>query len=63
MKNDLFNKLISSVREGGKILRGETKPSRVFVLGWSKDKKAHAKLQLAQKQKRSIVRSHLKMSP
>ncbi|MFN8385145.1 MAG: hypothetical protein U0V48_19455 [Anaerolineales bacterium] len=52
MKNDLFDKLITSVRDGGKILRGETKPSRVFVLGASKDKKAHAKLQLAQKQKR-----------
>ncbi len=30
MKNELFNELVESVRQGGAILRGETRPSRVF---------------------------------
>jgi len=32
MKDALFNELIESVREGGAILRGKTKPSRSFVV-------------------------------
>ncbi len=47
MKDELFDKLIASVREGGKILRGKAKPSRVFVIRASKNRKASAKLQLA----------------
>jgi len=31
MKNELFDKLIASVREGGMILRGKQKPSRIFI--------------------------------
>jgi len=53
MKDELLNKLIASVREGGKILRGQIKPSREFVLGVSKARKARAKIQLAQLQKRT----------
>ncbi len=30
MKDELFNELLESVREGGAILRGEEKPSREF---------------------------------
>jgi putative transcriptional regulator len=30
MKKDMFDELVESVREGGRILRGETKPSRLF---------------------------------
>ena len=30
MKESLFQELIASVKEGGAILRGEQKPSRVF---------------------------------
>ena len=30
MKKDMFDELMESVREGGKILRGEAKPSRTF---------------------------------
>ena len=30
MKEDVFNELLESVRQGGEILRGERKPSRVF---------------------------------
>ncbi len=32
MKNELFNELTASVREGGKILRGKAKPSRKFIV-------------------------------
>jgi len=32
MKDELFDELVASVREGGKILRGKTKPSRLFVI-------------------------------
>lgn len=30
MKDDLFNELLESVRQGGAILRGEAEPSRTF---------------------------------
>lgn len=30
MKDELFNELLESVKQGGAILRGEEKPSRVF---------------------------------
>lgn len=53
MKDELLNKLIASVREGGKILRGQIKPSREFVLGVSNARKARAKIQRAQLQKRT----------
>ena len=32
MKKKLFEELLESVRQGGAILRGETKPSRIFHL-------------------------------
>ena len=32
MKDEMFNELLESVREGGAILRGETKPSRHFTI-------------------------------
>mgnify|MGYP002637997510 CR=1 FL=1 len=31
MKEDLFQELLQSVKEGGTILRGDQKPSRVFT--------------------------------
>ncbi|MCG8604557.1 helix-turn-helix domain-containing protein [bacterium] len=31
MKEDLFNELLESVKEGGAILRGEMKPNREFI--------------------------------
>lgn len=31
MKDELFNELLESVKEGGAILRGERKPSREFT--------------------------------
>ena len=30
MKKELFNELLESVRHGGKILRGEKKPARIY---------------------------------
>lgn len=30
MKEELFDQLLESVKEGGEILRGERKPSRIF---------------------------------
>ena len=32
MKKELFKELVASVQEGGAILRGETAPSRKFVI-------------------------------
>jgi putative transcriptional regulator len=32
MKDELFNELVASVREGGKILRGESEPARSFIV-------------------------------
>ena len=32
MREELFKQLVASVREGGAILRGETAPSRKFVV-------------------------------
>jgi putative transcriptional regulator len=31
MKDDMFNELIASMKEGGAILRGKKKPSRTFI--------------------------------
>jgi putative transcriptional regulator len=31
MKKDLFNELLTSIKEGGEILRGKQKPSREFI--------------------------------
>jgi putative transcriptional regulator len=32
MKQDMFDELVESVREGGRILRGEAKPKRAFKI-------------------------------
>ena len=32
MKNDTFNELLQSVRQGGKIIKGKAKPSRAFTI-------------------------------
>ncbi len=32
MKQELFDELVASVREGGQILKGKVKPSRAFVV-------------------------------
>jgi preprotein translocase subunit Sss1 len=32
MKEDMFNELLKSIKQGGKILKGKRKPSREYVL-------------------------------
>ena len=32
MRDEMFKELVKSVREGGAILRGEEKPSRMFIV-------------------------------
>lgn len=48
MKDEMFNELVESVREGGKILHGKTKPSRKFVLEAPDVKKIRANYKLSQ---------------
>lgn len=48
MKDELFNELVASVREGGAILRGETTPSRSFVVENADVKSIRAEYKLSQ---------------
>jgi|SRR5579859_702171 len=48
MKEDLFDELVASVREGGAILRAEKKPSRAFVVDGPNVKRIRAAYQLSQ---------------
>jgi putative transcriptional regulator len=48
MKDELFNELVASVREGGKILRGKTKPARKFVIETPDVKKIRSNYKLSQ---------------
>ena len=48
MKDELFNELVASIREGGKILRGKAKPSRTFVIKTPNVKKIRASYKLSQ---------------
>ena len=48
MKDELFNELVASVREGGKILRGKAKPSRSFVVETPNVKKIRSTYKLSQ---------------
>jgi len=50
MKDELFNELVASVREGGAILRGEDKPSRAFVADGPNIKRIRANYRLSQGQ-------------
>ncbi len=50
MKDELFNELVESVREGGAILRGKTKPSRTFVVEGPNIKHIRTNYQLSQGQ-------------
>jgi putative transcriptional regulator len=55
MKEELFNELVASVREGGAILRGETAPSRKFVFEAPDVKAARANLNLTQQEFASLL--------
>jgi putative transcriptional regulator len=48
MKDELFKKLVASVREGGAILRGERIPSRQFVINGPDVKRIRANYKLSQ---------------
>ena len=48
MKDELFDELITSVREGGKILRGKAKPSRTFKVDAPDVKKIRSNYKLSQ---------------
>ena len=48
MKDELFNELVASVREGGKILRGKTKASRSFMVATPNVRKIRANYKLTQ---------------
>jgi putative transcriptional regulator len=48
MKDELFNELVASVREGGKIIRGKAKPSRAFVIAAPNVRKIRSSYKLSQ---------------
>jgi len=48
MKDELFSELISSLREGGAILRGHRKPSRAFAVDGLNIKRIRAGYNLSQ---------------
>ncbi len=48
MKEDLFEELRQSVREGGAILRGRRKPSRAFQIGEPDVRAVRARYRLSQ---------------
>jgi len=48
MKDELFNELVASVREGGKILRGKAKPSRKFIVETPNVKRIRSTYNLSQ---------------
>jgi putative transcriptional regulator len=48
VKDELFNELVASVREGGKILRGKAKASRTFVVSTPNVKKIRTSYGLSQ---------------
>ena len=48
MKDELFNELVASMREGGAILRSEKTPSRAFAVDGPNVKRIRANYQLSQ---------------
>lgn len=48
MKEELFDELLASVREGGKILQGEKEPARTFIVDVPDVKKIRSSYQLSQ---------------
>ena len=50
MKDEMFEQLLASVREGGAILRGEANPSRRFDVKGPDVKRIRAKYKLSQQQ-------------
>jgi putative transcriptional regulator len=59
MKEELFNELVESVRESGKILRGNAKPSRTFVIETPNVKKIRAVYKLSQNKFAALKRKDI----
>lgn len=55
MKDELFNELLDSVREGGAILRGEKKPARAFKITAPNIKRIRAGYKLSQQDFASLL--------
>ena len=55
MKEELFQQLTASLKEGGAILRGKRKASRTTTLKWPDAKKIREKLGLSQSQFASLI--------
>jgi putative transcriptional regulator len=55
MKDELFNELVASVREGGQILRGKAKPSRKFIVEAPDVKKIRSDYKLSQNEFAALI--------
>lgn len=55
MKEELFQQLASSLKEGGAILRGKKKPTRATTLEWPDAKAVREKLGLTQSQFAALI--------
>jgi putative transcriptional regulator len=55
MKDELFEQLLASVREGGAILKGQATPSRAFTIQGPDVKRIRATYQLSQTQFASLL--------
>ncbi len=55
MKEEMFQELLQSVREAGAIMRGEMKPSRVFVVERPDVKRIRAKFGISQSEFASML--------
>ena len=55
MKDELFQQLAASLKEGGAILRGKKKPARSTILNWPDAKAVREKLGLSQSQFAALI--------
>ena len=55
MKDELFQQLVASLKEGGAILRREKKPARRTTLRWPNARVVREKLGLTQSQFASLI--------
>lgn len=60
MKNDLFEELLTSVKEAGKIHRGELQPTRVFIVNALDVQRIRQNLNLSQAQFAALVHVSVK---
>ena len=60
MDNKMFDELTESIKEGGRILRGQQDPSRVFQVDAAGVKELRESLELSQRQFASVVHVSVK---